>query len=647
VTRLTRQIPSVRDQAELWNELALRACLQDRREISERLVNDHIKPLIDSIEGDLPLRGMAIVSVAAAVYVVNQRVAFEYIDTLEQRYRDMACSHICEFLLRKLPVTDAFDPMPHQGYQITSSDVGDICSVLERMENDSGIYHYVTAIADSLASSYGKKTFTAQQRQDAALRIKNLRDSKFPNPRYIRHQGYRVAVDAQVARIGREGLPTWTRLTDEARLIPNRADKSYVLSIIAGAMPSERVTERQSLLSEAKCIIEGIPVMLDRVDHLELLAEKTWRIDEAFAKSCLRSAMQFAVQTDTPEIYRRQRQIVDLAHRLDADLAASLASLADDDPARAAARINLRQRLKVLELNKQIASSVDSGDVLPKAPAKEFASACWVQLGRLNAGRASTLHFESLRDLVRNASVLPLTDAYPILAFAAENAARRWSGTPQGRLSLRPLFEATLVSTDLAERLAMRSAVTLERAKEYGSRASDDSNMLVRAGNREEAIRFVRDWLERNRGDYITIADPYFGPEDLDLVRLIASVMPRCEVRILTSRKHNEKVLQPWQDSYRTAWKEITDQEPPDTMIYFIGTQSRGDSPIHDRWWLTGKSGLRVGTSFNSLGLSKSSEISLLSASEASLLEQEVDQYVQRKIKDHRGERLSLTSCTL
>jgi len=79
-----------------------------------------------------------------------------------------------------------------------------------------------------------------------------------------------------------------------------------------------------------------------------------------------------------------------------------------------------------------------------------------------------------------------------------------------------------------------------------------------------------------------------------------------------------------------------------------VGTQAKQEFPVHDRWWLTAGGGLRVGTSFNSLGITKTSEISRLSLQEAQSREAEIRQYLQRPFKqDFKGERLLYTTFNL
>ncbi len=72
-----------------------------------------------------------------------------------------------------------------------------------------------------------------------------------------------------------------------------------------------------------------------------------------------------------------------------------------------------------------------------------------------------------------------------------------------------------------------------------------------------------------------------------------------------------------------------------------MGLRSSGELPIHDRWWITRGGGLRLGTSLNSMGISKDSDISEMTAQEAGEHELGVDQYLTSQKYDHNGEPLS------
>ncbi|HVB86864.1 MAG TPA: hypothetical protein VNK23_09415, partial [Candidatus Dormibacteraeota bacterium] len=136
--------------------------------------------------------------------------------------------------------------------------------------------------------------------------------------------------------------------------------------------------------------------------------------------------------------------------------------------------------------------------------------------------------------------------------------------------------------------------------------------------------------------------DPYFGPDDLQVLQLVLRSAPHLKVAILTSRKQQQmNGAVDVEESYKKKWRSICDQQAPDTEIVVVGN-SKGELPIHDRWWLTKGKGLRIGTSFNSLGAKKESEISGLTEAESRELELRVDEFIETRKREHNGEKLSV-----
>jgi hypothetical protein len=212
------------------------------------------------------------------------------------------------------------------------------------------------------------------------------------------------------------------------------------------------------------------------------------------------------------------------------------------------------------------------------------------------------------------------------------------------------MFEAIILGSELAASLAARSSMKLDRIKCQTIEYSEEDSMLVRAGERDKVLRALKDWFEHEVESYLKICDPFFGPDDLEVLQILRSVNPTCEVQVLTSKKHHDQeVEKPWEETYRTHWRLhiSSSQDPPETEVVVVGVRPTGKSPIHDRWWLTDGKGLRLGTSFRSLGIDRHSEISQLTEQEARIREAEVDQYLRRDARHHNGERLVYTLFTL
>jgi hypothetical protein len=132
-----------------------------------------------------------------------------------------------------------------------------------------------------------------------------------------------------------------------------------------------------------------------------------------------------------------------------------------------------------------------SGASLPTQAHTVLPQAAWMVLGSLNAGRVAHMHLEHTRDPVRLAANHPLKRAYPILAWAVENAVQRLSNTDQANTTLRQLFDATCLAAEISVRMATRFSDRIQRTTTLrGVRDSNDENPLIGAGGRESALQF-------------------------------------------------------------------------------------------------------------------------------------------------------------
>jgi hypothetical protein len=506
----------------------------------------------------------------------------------------------------------------------------------------------ISSLAGSLASASNKLRFTGQQKDDIAGRLERLIDEKLPDNRNIEYDGFKIAALAQIARFRPSGQDAWEHLAESARSVPNVSDRAYVLSIIACSLPPKYSAFRRAITDEARDLIRTMRTDLDKAQRYVGLAEMMAAVDPAVSRECLKEAMQFSLATSNPEsAYPAQRKIIDLAYRIDEGLAASLASHLDNDPARVNAKEVLKERLRLQDARKDMVrqSAVSPGSARYM---DDYPNAAWMNLAGLNAGRVQPIRLEVAQGYVEASAALPIHECYPILAWAIENAVRRVGKTDQAKTLLLPLFEAVLSTAELAEAVASRSRTRYRGIRNWAPNQLNDKSVIVTAGEREKALEFLRDWLSNQVVEYLKICDPYFGLDDLEILRMLASAKPDCRALILTSSEHQRGLPQPLEETFRNHWRfQISDQEPPDTEVAVVGVGPRGQLPIHDRWWLTKGGGLRFGTSFNSLGIARTSEISVLSPAEAALNQKEVDEYLQRTKREHNNQKIRYNLFTL
>ena len=570
--------------------------------------------------------------------------AIQIISQIPNPYRDDAYSWICSFLISKRLPIETYDSASKPDKKVSYGDFLDICNLLERMENDSVIYWHIEPLVDSIHKRF-RNEFNNAQQADIQQKLLNLATTKFQTADGIQHEGYKILTEAQIARLDRQNNP-WNNFATRANNISNLADRAFVLTKIAAAMPPKQKTFAIQLMQDAKTLIPQIPFFEDRCSHYETLARLSVDIDKLFSKDCLRQAWNETNPLSVEELPKARQRIIDFAYRLEPEFASTLASETDDDPGREFARNQVKQRLQTLTLREQAANGGRTALSKLTQNKKQKMEITKMLLSSLNSGRGSTVHIEDTRQDVKDASHMDLQDAYTIFSWTIENAVRRHADTDQAKTILRPLYEAVRLSSELSFRIASRIRSVTDQGIDIARRSNDSSESgLILPGERNKALEILKTWASQAIG-FIKITDPFFGLEELEFIKMIRSVNLDIEIFILTSRKHQigSQIQQPWDESYRSYWRlHVSDADPGNVKIIMIGKSSDGGHPIHDRWWLTENSGLRLGTSANGLGM-RSSEISKISESEVPNMLAEVDKFILGRVRTVENERLDHSS---
>lgn len=647
---LIEQIVSNVVRASLWARLAIRYYISDRKNKCQKIVTERVKPLIQIlIKENSDDKIHAIIECAPALYCAHKNSAFEIISHLPPYEKDYALNQICEFLIIKHPPSDPFDKNTTSKFILDYEKLLDVCEIIDKIENDSFLYRVIEKISDNIKARRRRYPLSNDQLNDILEKIKNNISTKLPNSAYIKHDGYKIAANAQLLSIRKGNPQEWKDLIQEALQIPNIADKSHVLLIIAVTRPPKYSKDRLSLIKESIEMINSIPSSVEKIEHYEGLISHILDIEPSLGRECLKEAMKQSLQSDNPEYASAQKRIVDIAYRYDHEFAASLAAMADDDPGRVMARANISDRMNVLELKQKLIEK-SQNTIIQEEKLSDYPSAAWMRLGALNSGRVEAVHINETYSLAEIAASLPINDAYPIFSFIIENAIVRYSKTDQAGVYFRPMFKAATTAATLSLKLVKRSLQQRNIPSACTINNCTTDSVIIRSGEREKAEQFIRKWFEKNVKKYLKICDPWFGPEELDLIKLFTSLNPDVEIFILTSKKHQkqESVSGSIEEHYRNKWRlNFSDNDPLSTDFIIVGTKSSGALPIHDRWWISEKGGLRFGASFNGIGIKKDSEISILSADESINFEKEIDKYLNNSKREHQGEKLMYTRFNL
>ena len=139
---------------------------------------------------------------------------------------------------------------------------------------------------------------------------------------------------------------------------------------------------------------------------------------------------------------------------------------------------------------------------------------------------------------------------------------------------------------------------------------------------------------------------PFRSIDNLEFISKVINRDPNFTIKILTSYSRINEIDLAGADDIPEAvsdyWhNNITTESSPAIEIIFVGVKSLNlTMPIHDRWWITKKEGLRFGTSIGSLGKKRLSEISILLPEDVINVERKVGGFLSGSQKLYEGERI-------
>lgn len=633
-------VPSSYSQIEIFADLAARAWSAKDTDLNKRIIVENCLPIADATKarGDMELYEKMCRLLFPVIFTFNSSLAFEYISHISLSLTEDALYEAALLLIRKMSPTEPYHSMEFDKFNLDGTEIHDLYSLLQKHKTDSGFYATLTASIEAISSKANRVKFTVQQKTDFAVKSQHLANSLLPDLKNIQHAGYKIASLGQIYRLLDRSHQQWVDLIQDATLIGNIADRGYVFLELAKCIPVKYDSDRKRLFSDALTAFDEIPSPLDRLSHYENYVNATSKDAASSAKETIKRAIILSTEIEsTSRVEKHRRQLIDIAEQIEPGLADQLIELIDDDPARVHCKMEIKRSAELAKIKRDMADTTVASAV-QKVPTHQLSMAAWKSFSQLVAGRLQPKPPEVMLEYLLQTKGCSLADAYGMHTWYIENLNKRLTRRQDIEAQVAPLAEALLLSIELTVAVIRHSAS--KKSSPISELGAMPGIFIVKPGEREEAVQYITSWLESNAEEYIKLCDPYFGPEEISFLNLILSTAPEVKVLILTSMSHLKDIKAREADVFENEWKRISDQSPPETEIIAIGTEGEEKSLFHDRWLLTKNSGLRIGTSLNSLGISKVSEISEMDSTQSSGHEQNLDRYYAKQ-KSISGQRFS------
>ena len=642
VCNLISQITDIFWRVRLYTRLAFFFWREGEQEHFSTIVNSRIWPeLVDLNGSDKELLYNAWVNAYGVIWLEDRDRAREAIAQFPQRVRYPSVRNLCLALLYKLPVGEPFDGRGKPTLApLSYTNISNLLYLCKELEEDHAIYLVFEGIANLVSNGNSTCQLTRDQKAEISRLMHEVAETQLPSSHGVKHYGYRIVCKAQALRLIRASKEQWLELISERDRIENFSDRVLVSTLLAFCLPNKMRKERKELFSSAEAETKKLKTIEDRFQRYESLAVKSMDSDRSMAVRVTEKAFQTVAVLNNGRSADRERRLVDLAFRLDPELPMRLAVLFDDDPAREQYRERAKEQINRQELKRALADDKQNIELRERRNDPNLAVAAWQSLAGLNAGRILAVDMSRAREMLACASNYPLETAYPMYSWVLSNVMEKYARTEQASQYIRDLFEGLARGSNFFFMIA-GSNDNLDFNPKWQNRNEEDFHIVLIPGEREKALRFLRKWVESNTEEFVTIIDPYFGPEELWVVRLLMECNSSLDIRIVAGRtaapdSSNGRVA----ETYRTAWGTLCDQNPPRTEILSVSFVENGKCPIHDRWILSKSAGVRLGTSINSIGNSLS-EISAMDSNELERVQQNVNRYWERRIREEEGKRVT------
>jgi hypothetical protein len=599
ISNMVESIPVGGVRAHLYAELALRGWLVSKGDFAKAIVQRYILPIV--VDG----RSTTLSCVFPAIYLTQPAIAIQLLSGLDAGRADDCLGAAVDVLLRRCVPSDPIWREDFVRYKNEWEEIEKAIDLLGRIKTDYYIYDVVSNLACALTAEGNRYKFTVQQKNSVAARIEALIEEKLPDKDNIQHDGYKILCAAQCARIRGMSKGSAEEYIAQVMAIKNVSDRVFMLTELARALPNKLSEVRSDVYPLAMSEILCIPSTYDQCNRYEVLAKAACSNSPAISSQAVRKAMLASDSLEPEAAYATRRNLIDIADRTKDGLAEELLKNMDDDPARARARAQVKRAIDISRAKNELDSL--NSEHLDPGVRKYISEAAWRNFESALNYRTPHRPNDRMLGALQVSSDLDVEKIYPVLAWYVENLRQRFQTFDDVSREILPVFEALLLTTELASNVL----VEYQQRMRLSASPSSSTGMFVAPRDRHAALQFIAQWLRGDSSGSYVICDPYFGPDGVDFLQLLACERPNAKISVLTSIQHGKVFVDADGNPYLSAWRRSYDGDPPETEVIGIGREGL-DQPlvVHDRWLLGESRGLRLGTSVNSIGEGKLSEIS-------------------------------------
>lgn len=645
IEELVDRIPSETEKLKLWTELSINCINCKKIDLAKKIYDHHVLPLTQGIIAREEINHGVIDSLII-IHHFNSDIATELVNSLNSSLKLEALQNIAEFYISKKNPFEIYEGNVNR-YDTSFSDILKAVKIIGLLEDDYAIHGLIEEVSKAVNSNDAK--INKIQLKDISVKLEEIVDKKLPDKKNIKHDGYKILSKVRIENIENNKYNI-KKYISQAEGISNISDRIFVLANLLEILPFRKkgnsLKEKSELFERILAELNKLEIHFEYVQRVSEISNIMFEVNKTEWKKVVSDAYTMTNDFDKGlEMYEYQKNIIDTMYRLDDKFAKELIQLTNGK--------RNTDLLKDYYDNLVITSKIKNNQSLEEKEKNNYRAVIQSvvkTLGALNTGMVTHKKASEVYKYLEIGNKLPLKETFPVFLYYLTNNEKRFKSKNKEHDTSKlhkNHFIKLVQSTKLVELISHRRKTKEKKPfRDFFIDNHFSTNLAVNPGTREEAMNFIRKWLVEEVEEFIIIADPYFSKQDIVVLQIIKELDLELEIDIIGSVDGKKSNVQ---DEYMKYWKKISDEIPPFTTITFCSIpEDNHNHPIHDRWIITKNSGLRLGTSFNSLGIKKESEISVMKPSESlNILENTIKDYLYKKKKSVNNMRVAYTSFTL
>jgi len=573
------------------------------------------------------------------IYLFNQAFILNQSHLFPKFVKEELYFDLCNFYLVKQNPYDVYSNK-NSSFDCNFIDISNCIAALENMNLDLNIISIVEKLS-KIPSNKNLKLQTIQI-NEITDKISHIIKNQLPDKSNISHDGYKVACQIRFQKLYKQF--NLASIKAEIDKIPNLSDRIFVKSVLIEEFSNFKnpVFTKEILYSE---ILEDFANLnnnyefISRVDDLseimfKLPNNKRW-------KQLVFSAYNLSVNLENKlNSVKCQSKIIDTIYKLDESLAKELVSKGTQESKKFISEIIVNRYNDLKEID---AFSQKSEPVNDNVNVSNYISSLVDNIKDINSNLIKAKKIADLKSVLLAASKLSLDQSITMYEYYFKNiSSANYSNIDSAKTigilnnNMDSIFKSNIIINSI-EKIKESKSVSLND----GIRLEDNS-IIIKGTERAKAIQIFKQFIIEEAEEYLYIIDPYFNTRDAEFLYTIHKCDKNIDIKVLCCKIFT-------QEDIMNEWRNTTKDEIANCEIVFTYFKSNSEKPIHDRYILSKNSGLRLGTSINSIGSAmKFSEISRMNKQEVNkLLSEELTSYLQGTKKEVNGERLLRMSYTL